>query len=181
MEFLGLKDRIRLLRETLGVSQRQFAAAVEVTASTVSTYESGIRNPSDSVIALICRVYGVNREWLEDGIGDMFSSNKVEPPHPDPIGDLLEKYQLEPEARPLIEALVSLSPDERGLLLSIMESVVDAVRASRGASDAASSEPSTDELEAAYKKSFPEQSPRGSRFSGRGAHGGEAEKAEKPA
>lgn len=67
-----MKDRIRRLRKTLKLTQSEFGERIGLKPNTITGYESGIRVPSEAAIIAICREYNVNREWLEDGIGEMF-------------------------------------------------------------------------------------------------------------
>ena len=63
--------RIKELRNTLGLTQQQFADRLGVSRNNIATYETrgGV---SDSVISLICREFDVSEKWLRDGDGEMF-------------------------------------------------------------------------------------------------------------
>ena len=67
-----MKDRIRLLRHTLGLTQQKFADKLGIKGNAISQYESGRNAPIDAVISLICREFNVNEEWLRTGNGEMF-------------------------------------------------------------------------------------------------------------
>ena len=66
-----MKDRIRLLRHTLGLTQQKFADKLGIKGNAISQYESGRNAPIDAVISLICREFNVNEEWLRTGNGEM--------------------------------------------------------------------------------------------------------------
>lgn len=66
-----MRDRIKELRKSLGLTQAAFAEKIGVKQNTIAQYESGRNNPTDAVLALICREYGVNEVWLRTGIGPM--------------------------------------------------------------------------------------------------------------
>lgn len=66
-----MNERIKELRKALGLTQTEFGEKLGVKPNTVSTYESGLRAPSDAVLMSICREYGVNEVWLRTGIGPM--------------------------------------------------------------------------------------------------------------
>ncbi|MBP3702894.1 MAG: helix-turn-helix transcriptional regulator, partial [Lachnospiraceae bacterium] len=59
--------RIRLLRKKLNLSGEKFGEAIGLTRSGVSGYESGRREPTDSVIKLICKTWNVDYFWLTEG------------------------------------------------------------------------------------------------------------------
>lgn len=65
-------DRIKELRKALGLTQQEFSDRIGVKRNTIAQYESGRNAPIDAVVSLICRVFGVNEEWLRTGEGKMF-------------------------------------------------------------------------------------------------------------
>ena len=67
-----MNERLIKLRKYLHITQQEFADRLNVSRSTVATYEVGKSNPSDAAISLICREFNVNEEWLREGIGEMF-------------------------------------------------------------------------------------------------------------
>ena len=73
-----MKDRIKQLRKELHMTQEDFARSISLHRSTISTYESGKVIPPDSVLDNICHVFKVNRRWLSDGAGDMFTAERTE-------------------------------------------------------------------------------------------------------
>ncbi|MDE7417180.1 MAG: helix-turn-helix domain-containing protein [Lachnospiraceae bacterium] len=67
-----IHERIKVLRNTLGLTQQQFANKLSLKRNTIATYEQGKINPSDVSISLLCREFDVNETWLREGSGDMF-------------------------------------------------------------------------------------------------------------
>ena len=67
-----MNERIKELRKVLKLTQQEFAESIKVKRNTVATYEMGRSIPSDSAIALICKTFNVNEEWLRSGAGGMF-------------------------------------------------------------------------------------------------------------
>lgn len=67
-----MNDRIKELRQALGLTQQQFADCIGVKRNTVATYEMGRSIPSDAAISLICREFSVSDAWLRNGEGEMF-------------------------------------------------------------------------------------------------------------
>ena len=68
-----MKDRIKDIRNSLHMSQTDFAKKLLVSRSAVCKMESGENSPSDQTIALICKEFNVNEEWLRTGEGEMFN------------------------------------------------------------------------------------------------------------
>ena len=67
-----IKDRIKLVRTTLGKTQAEFAQAINRTQSLFARYENGTNNINDRTIADICREFNINEQWLRAGEGPMF-------------------------------------------------------------------------------------------------------------
>lgn len=64
-------ERIAMVIEDANIKKVQFAEAIKVDQSFVSQLVAGKRNPSDRTIRDICREYGISREWLVEGKGEM--------------------------------------------------------------------------------------------------------------
>lgn len=69
-----MNERIKQIRESQGLTQQMFANRIKVKRNTVATYEMGRSVPSDSAIALICKEFNVNEEWLRTGQGEMYKA-----------------------------------------------------------------------------------------------------------
>jgi transcriptional regulator with XRE-family HTH domain len=79
-----VKDRIKQVRETLNISQRDFAKRVYISQTLLGDIELGKRNVNDRTIELIVNGFNVNKNWLLTGKEEMFVS-----PPPDPQLDKL--------------------------------------------------------------------------------------------
>ena len=64
-----LNKRIEQIRKEAKLSQEDFGNRLRITRSSISRLESGINNPSDQTISLICKEFNVNEEWLRTGEG----------------------------------------------------------------------------------------------------------------
>lgn len=67
-----INERIKLIRKNAGLTQEKFAKVLGTVQNTITGYETGKRNPSGSVIALICKEFNINEEWLRTGHGEMY-------------------------------------------------------------------------------------------------------------
>ena len=65
-------DRIAVLRKDLGKTQIEFAGKLGLTSAAISAIELGKAPLTEANIRLVCLTFGVRREWLVDGTGDMF-------------------------------------------------------------------------------------------------------------
>lgn len=73
-------ERLRLVRETLQLSQSEMAEVLGMTQAGISNIESGKVSSKGRVIKVSSRVrnalaqkYGISKIWLEDGEGTMFA------------------------------------------------------------------------------------------------------------
>lgn len=65
-------EQLKKLRKELGLTQKEFAERLGMKQNTFAQYEIGRNNPIDAVVALICKEFNVNEEWLRYGTGNMF-------------------------------------------------------------------------------------------------------------
>jgi transcriptional regulator with XRE-family HTH domain len=65
-------QRIKLLREALRVSQREFCKLLSLSGGYIANIEANLREPNDRLIKLIVSEFNVNEEWLLTGNGQMF-------------------------------------------------------------------------------------------------------------
>lgn len=107
----NLKDRIKLIRSNLGLTQSKFGEKIGVKGNTVTNYENGLRFPSEAVLFSICREFRVNYLWLTEGKGDMFTST------PESVVDeLAEDYHLDDIDKKIIENYLQLDDNQRKVL-----------------------------------------------------------------
>ncbi len=112
-----MKDRIRQLRKELGLNQTEFGERIGVKQTTIAGYETGAKNPMESVVVSICREFSVNEEWLRNGTGEMFVEAKEN-------SIVAKATMLLGEKDPLFEAFIDtysrLTPKNREILQQFM-------------------------------------------------------------
>mgnify|MGYP000010319743 CR=1 FL=1 len=69
-----MNERLKELRNYLGLSQEAFGETVGVTKAAISRIESGINSLSDRMILSIVTQHNVSEEWLRTGNGSMFNA-----------------------------------------------------------------------------------------------------------
>lgn len=74
-----IKDRLKKLRNALGLKQREIAERLGIRVSLVGNWESGINAIPPTRIYQLCNEYNVRREWLEHGDGEMFKKSELSP------------------------------------------------------------------------------------------------------
>ena len=71
-----MNERIKEIRKSVGLSQKEFGVRIGVSDTAISKIEHGERNPSKQTIKLICKEFKINQNWFKSGIGEMFSNDQ---------------------------------------------------------------------------------------------------------
>lgn len=67
-----MQERIKYLRKKeLKKTQKDFASDLGLSENFIWQIEKGERTPSDRTISDICRIYGINEDWLRHGLEPM--------------------------------------------------------------------------------------------------------------
>jgi transcriptional regulator with XRE-family HTH domain len=69
---MTISKRIRHIRQTLNMSQVEFAKAIHISNGYIAELECEHRKVNDRIIHLISLTFGVNEKWLKTGEGEMF-------------------------------------------------------------------------------------------------------------
>lgn len=69
-----IHERLRILLKALNMSQNEFAKRINLNTGYVSRIIRGINIPPRRILLLIETVFGVNKEWLENGEGEIFAT-----------------------------------------------------------------------------------------------------------
>lgn len=70
-----IANRLKEIRTSHGLNQIEFSQRIGVTNAHISRMEKGITIPSEALIKLICKEFGVNEEWLKSGIEPMYTED----------------------------------------------------------------------------------------------------------
>lgn len=119
-----MNERIKQIRNTFDLTQQEFADKIKVKRNTVATYEMGRSIPSDSAIALICRVFGVSEDWLRTGRGEMPSKSTKDEQISEMLGEI-QRGEEDSFKRRLVSALSKLSDSEWDVLEKLIDSIAE--------------------------------------------------------
>ena len=110
--------RTELLRERDGrkYTQQEFAERIGLSQNFIWQIEKGDRAPSDRTISDICREFGVDRVWLETGVGEPFLPRDKRDDLRAVFADVLSGRPSEKNA--FIEAIAQLPDDVFPVLVS---------------------------------------------------------------
>ena len=71
MNKVELGKRVKAIREHYGLPQPLFAKQINKTPGFISDIETGKSGVSEETISALSRAFGVNKEWLVSGAGEM--------------------------------------------------------------------------------------------------------------
>jgi len=66
----GMNERFAIIREENGLNVKEFAASLDMEPTTVSSIESGKREPSKEVLLNLAIKYAVSLNWIFTGEGE---------------------------------------------------------------------------------------------------------------
>lgn len=111
---MTVAQRIKELRTALNLSQKNFATRIEMTQAALSAMEKEIRGIPDKTIKLICFEFGVNENWLKNGVGEKFSETFNLDEYAKSHG--ASKFELE-----ILKEFFDLPPDVQKALLTLIK------------------------------------------------------------
>jgi len=100
--------RLKELRKALKLTQAQFGEKLGVSRDVIGNIEYSRVNPKPVFLEHVCNIYCVNRNWLLEGFGEMFSED---PPAHSEMNEALRLFH-------------SLNSKLRGYVLSQMRELV---------------------------------------------------------
>ena len=124
-----MTERIKELRKALGLTQQKFADRIGVKQNTVAQYEIGRNPPTDTVVTLICREFGVKEEWLRTGAGPMF----IEKSRDEGLAELFGKVLAgDPDFRlRLLSAMPRLTKEQWAMLEEVAQRLASDIEAQK--------------------------------------------------
>lgn len=103
-----MNERIKSVRKLANLNQTDFANLIGASRDKVASYETGRVIPTDTILKLISKEFGVSYSWLKTGEGPM------EDPVPEvsALQRLSDTYMNLPDRlRLLVDALVEMDPE----------------------------------------------------------------------
>lgn len=74
---MTIGDRVKQLRKDKNMTLEAFGKQVGVGKTSISKLEHNTCALTDQMAISICREFGVNKDWLESGIGEMYVKSDV--------------------------------------------------------------------------------------------------------
>lgn len=127
-----INHQIKTLRSILGLTQAAFSERIGIGTTSVSMLESGKNNPSEQTIRAICSEFGVRREWLETGEGEMYAPVTDD----DAIGIIGQRMLDDPDhTGRLFRAVAAMGEDSWRILVAKVDELFAAYVAADSSTD----------------------------------------------
>lgn len=119
---MEINDRIREIRATLGLTQKEFGEKLSIAQSYLTNIETGKRKVTEKIQKLICLQFNVREEWLLTGNGDIFNTDSDD----DMLNGLVERYNLDSLDLRIITQYLALKPYQRTVIKEYLRTLVSA-------------------------------------------------------
>lgn len=129
---MTLGERMKEIRRNAGIKQAEFGALFGVKEGTVTSWETGLRNPSNAILSAICEKFSVNREWLLTGEGEMLRQLS-EDEELELIFDQIH-MSTDPTIRAIIRAYWGLSDQDKAVIRRVILELADQIKKGQGES-----------------------------------------------
>ena len=135
-----MNERIRMLREALGLTYNDFSEKLGMSISGISEVEKGRRAVQERHIKLILAAFPrVSETWLRTGEGEMFRQEDSS------MADLISRLDLPDITNTLLDVYEELPEEARAIVLEYAHKVITDLMAKAGANAAAADPDQADE------------------------------------
>ena len=107
-----INERIKKIRKTEKLSQKEFANKIGISQRAVSWSEQSGNNVPDSTIKTICIVYNISEEWLKHGTEPMYLNPKIYD-----LDKFMQKYNVSELEMQIIQTYFELDVNIRRYIL----------------------------------------------------------------
>lgn len=115
-----MNDRLRLLREEMGLSRAAFGQRIGVSGDVVNNLERGRVEIKEHIVKLICSEFSINEEWLRNGTGE----RKIATPS-GVMEQLKKEFNLDDFAYNFVYEYLKLDESKRSAVRDFFYSVLD--------------------------------------------------------
>lgn len=121
-----MNTRIKLIRQTENLTQSQFAYKIGLSRNYVAMIEIGQRDPSDRTISDICRIFGIQEDWLRYGLEPMRAAKSKEEEIAELVGHALNGSNEFKKA--VIRMICSRTDEELKVLEDSLRTVYESIK-----------------------------------------------------
>lgn len=110
-------NRIKELREALGMTQEKFSERIGLARNSVANYEIGRRAPTNAVLVSICREFNVNENWIRTGEGEIFNEEVIS------LDEYAKQNNFDETEIEIIKVIMSIPKVEREKIINKMKDI----------------------------------------------------------
>ncbi len=103
-----MNERLRLLREVIGISRAVFGQRIGVSGDVINNLERGRVEIKEHILKLICSEFSANENWLRTGDGEMFLKTPSST-----MEQLKKEFNLDAFSSNLVCEYLKLAPAQR--------------------------------------------------------------------
>lgn len=103
-----MNNRLKELRENLGLTTRSLGEKLSLSAGTITNMEKGVRNITERTIKDICNKFNVNEIWFKEGKGEMYNNSEMAT-----LERLTRENNLDETDKEIISGYIKLDEKER--------------------------------------------------------------------
>ena len=111
-------ERVKEIRRSLKLTLEKFGERLGVGKTAISKIEKGENNLSSQMMKAICNEYRVNYEYLESGVGEMFSDVPQTV-----VDELCEQYDLDDFDRIMLQEYLKMDEASRNVLKTYIRKI----------------------------------------------------------
>ncbi len=83
-------NNLKMVRQALDLSVAKMAKQLDMSASTLTSYERGERTPSVEFLTRLYKVFNINTNWFVSGDGTMFNAQQFDAVKPELRSEVLQ-------------------------------------------------------------------------------------------
>lgn len=128
-----MNERIKELRLKLGLSQEDFGRRLGVGRGAITNIELNKVEPKPLFVDLICEQFHANKEWLETGVGPMFSDGLPE----DELATVWAQIKASDDdlIKAIIKSYWQLSDSDKAAVRKMVDKMVDELNKKKSPGD----------------------------------------------
>lgn len=92
---MGFPERLQSIIEEQGISKYRIAKAIDISASTVANYIKGKTKPDSTKLAVLSKLLGVNKNWLQTGEGTKYIVEESEVAYRQASAEINERQMIQ--------------------------------------------------------------------------------------
>lgn len=149
-----MNERLRFLREKIGISRAAFGQKIGVSGDVINNLERGRVEIKEPILKLICSEFSVNEEWIRNGSGDMFIKTSLST-----MEKLKEEFHLDDFTCSFVYEYLKLDEEKRNAVQEFFYNVLngmDAVNRQESEPESSVHKTTVEEAEAEYIKKISE-------------------------